>query len=408
MGRLIMHVDMDAFFASVEQLDHPEYRGKPVIVGGLSARGVVSTASYEARRFGVHSAQAMSIARRRCPQGIFVPGRHGRYKEISQQIFTIFHNYSPLVEPLSIDEGFLDISGMEHLMDSPEEYGRRLKAEIFAQTGLVASVGIAPNKFLAKLASDLDKPDGLTVIRNADIPSVVWPLSLDHIFGVGKKTSERLQQAGFYTIGDIALAEQALAGVPQAGERSRAAANRLLRAVGERLAHELTELACGRDNRPVSPEREAKSIGRETTFETDISLDTEALPELLKLSEEVGWRLRREGHQARTVQLKLRYADFTTITRRKTLPQPVSFDEDIYRTACELLATVPRLHGDKVRLLGVTAASLDEPEEPRELDLFAAAEDEDNGKKQQLYTALDALKQKYGEKIITKAGSKKK
>lgn len=409
--RLIMHVDMDAFFASVEQLDNPAYRGKPVIVGGQSSRGVVSTASYEARPFGVHSAMPMAVARRRCPDGIFIPGRFARYKEISLRIFQIFTHFSPLIEPLSIDEGFLDISGMEHLMQSPAEYGRRLKDAVYAETGLVASVGIAPNKFLAKLASDLEKPDGLTVIREEDIPRIVWPLSLSHIFGVGKKTAALLEAKGFRTIGNIAFA------YPEGDRRGqrvceaqlrqqKIAAGKLLEAVGPRLAHELGELAWGHDDRPVSAEREVKSIGRETTFATDIELFTEGRAELLKLAEEVGWRLRRDGHQARTVQLKLRFPDFTTITRRKTLPYSVCFDEELYQTACELLATIPLgQHGTKVRLLGITAAGLDEPEE---MDLFAAADTgaAAGGKKQKLYTALDALKQKYGEKIITKAGSK--
>ena len=204
MERWILHVDMDAFFASVEQRDHEEYRGKPVIVGGLGPRGVVSTASYEARRFGVHSAMPMSKAHRLCPDGIFVAGSYETYRAVSKKVFSVLSRFSPVIEPLSIDEGFLDITGMEGLMESRREYGLRLKKEIFEATGLVASVGIAPNKFLAKLASDLEKPDGLVIIEKEDIMRVLSPLPVRRIWGVGKKMNERLALLGIKTICELA------------------------------------------------------------------------------------------------------------------------------------------------------------------------------------------------------------
>ena len=377
MQRWIMHVDMDAFFASVEQRDHEEYRGRPVIVGGLSARGVVATASYEARRFGVHSAMPMSTARRRCPQGIFVPGNFTLYRAVSAQIFTIFSRFSPCIEPISIDEGFLDISGMERLMKSPREYAQRLKAAVRAETGLVASVGIAPNKFLAKIASDLEKPDGLVVIGPDDIERILWPLSVRRIWGVGKKTAERLTDLGYTTVGELAQGEPA----------------RLVHALGERAARQLIALAHGQDDRPVETVREAQSVGREMTFEQDLHSREEAEEQLLALAGQVGWRLRRAGLQARTIQLKIRLADFTTYTRRRTLPEPVCYDEDIYAAARELFREFPMRGG--IRLLGISGSGF---EAAGEVSLFT-----DTQKKEELYGAIDALKKRFGENIITKA-----
>ena len=381
-GRCILHIDMDAFFASVEQRDHEEYRGKPVIVGGLSGRGVVSTASYEARKFGVHSAMPMAIAKRKCPQGIFVEGNYPQYARVSDQIFGILDRFSPVVEPLSIDEGFLDLTGMERLMRSPEDYGRRLKAAIRQETGLVASVGIAPNKFLAKLASDLEKPDGLTVIRMEDVPKILWPLPVSRIWGVGKKTEERLSLYGYRRIGDLAKAK----------------AETLRKQVGDRLAVHLMELANGRDNRPVEPVHEAQSIGKETTFEEDIHSREEAQRHLLALSSQVGWRLRREGKRAHTIQIKIRLGDFSTYTRQKTLKEGLCYDEDIYRAALELFGAFPLPHGTGIRLLGVSGSGFDAPSE---LSLFGVEQDQ---RKERLYQAIDGLKGRFGEKIVSHLG----
>ena len=382
MERIILHIDMDAFFASVEQRDHEEYRGKPVIVGGLGPRGVVSTASYEARKFGVHSAQAMAIARRRCPNAVFLPPDHARYSAVSRQIFSILARFSPVIEPLSIDEGFLDLTGMERLMESPRDYGKAVKRAVREETGLTASVGIAPNKFLAKLASDMEKPDGLVVIRPEDAEKVLAPLPVSRIFGVGKKTEARLAALGFKTIGQLAAADRA----------------KLARTLGDRMAAQLLALAHGLDDRPVEPRREAQSIGREETFDEDIHSREDAERVLLSLSEEVGWRLRREGIVARTVTLKLRFAPFDTYTRQQTFPDPVSYDEDIFEAARALFREFPIPPGRGIRLLGVSTGNLSMG---GEVSLF-----DDHEKKDRLYDAIDKLKGRFGENILTRAGRK--
>ena len=379
MERIILHIDMDAFFASVEQRDHEEYRGKPVIIGGLGPRGVVSTASYEARKFGVHSARPMVTARRRCPAAIFLPGDHAKYSAVSRQIFSVLARFSPVIEQLSIDEGFLDLTGMERLMDSPRAYGEAIKRAVCEETGLTASVGVAPNKFLAKLASDMEKPDGLVVIRPEDAERVLAPLPVSRIFGVGKKTEARLSALGFKTIGQLAAADR----------------GRLARALGDRMAAQLIALAHGLDDRPVEPTRAAQSIGREETFDEDIHSREEAERVLLSLSEEVGWRLRREGLSARTVTLKLRFAPFDTYTRQQTFPDPVSYDEDIFAAARALFRAFPSPPGAGIRLLGVSAGNLCTE---GELSLF-----DDHEKKEKLYGAIDRLKSRFGENILTRA-----
>ncbi len=376
MKRWIMHVDMDAFFASVEQRDHEEYRGKPVIVGGLSSRGVAATASYEARRFGVHSAMPMAAAKKRCPQGIFVQGNHAHYREVSAQIFAIFARFSPLVEALSIDEAFLDITGMGQLAASPKAYAQRIKQAIYEETGLVASVGIAPNKFLAKLASDLQKPDGLVIIPPDRVREILWPLPIRRLWGVGKKTAEKLQNMGYETVGQIAQAEQ----------------SGLQKAFGPKLAAQLAALANGQDDRKVEPMREAKSIGKEITFPEDLRSLEQAEHELLELAEKVGWRLRIAGVQARTVQLKVRLGDFTTYTRSRTLSEATCYDEVLYATAKDLLRELKITSG--FRLLGVTGTGF---------ELFGQASLFTDPKKERLYHAIDAIKKRYGEGVLTKA-----
>lgn len=383
-ARWILHIDMDAFFAAVEQRDHEAYRGRPLIVGGMGPRGVVSTASYEARAFGVHSAMSMAEARRRCPDAIFLPGDFPRYRAVSKEIFQILSRFSPLIEPLSIDEGFLDLTGMEGLMPNGlRSYGQALKSAIREETGLIASVGIAPNKFLAKLASDLEKPDGLTVIQKKDIPRLVWPLPAKRIWGVGEKTNGRLAVFGYRTIGEIA----------------RADLKKLTREVGERLARHLHDLANGRDNRPVEPVRKVQSIGREITFPKDLRSPQEAKESLLKLAGEVGWRLRRAGQRAHTVQLKLRLGDFSTFTRQRTFDVPLCYDEDLYEAACALFDAMKRPPGG-IRLLGISGSGFDEA---GELSLF-----DDSQKKERLYTAIDTLRQRYGENVLTRAPLLKK
>ena len=379
MERIILHIDMDAFFASVEQRDHEEYRGKPVIVGGLGPRGVVSTASYEARKFGVHSAQAMAIARRLCPNAIFLHPDHGRYSDVSRQIFSILSRFSPVIEQLSIDEGFLDLTGMERLMENPRVYGEEIKRAVREETGLTASVGIAPNKFLAKLASDLEKPDGLVVIRPEDAEKVLAPLPVNRIFGVGKKTEARLAALGFRTIGQLAAADR----------------GKLAQSLGDRMASQLLALAHGLDERPVEPRRAAQSIGREETFDEDIRSREEAEKVLLALSEEVGWRLRRKGLFARTITLKIRLGSFDTFTRQQTLPEPIAYDEDIFREAQTLFRAFSMPPGQGIRLLGVSAGNLSEG---GEVSLF-----DDHEKKDRLYGAIDSLKRRFGEGVVTRA-----
>lgn len=377
MERLVMHVDMDAFFASIEQRDHEEYRGKPLIVGGLSGRGVVSTCSYEARRFGVHSAMPIVRARRLCPQGIFVEGDYAHYKAVSQEIFAIFARYAPVVEPLSIDEAFLDLTGMELLMESPRAYAEKLKAEIREKTGLVASVGIAPNKFLAKLASDLEKPDGLVIITERTKQAVLDPLPVSRIWGVGQKTAARLEGLRIRTIGQL----------------RRMPREKLVRSFGAHMADHLLALASGIDTRPVAPREPAKSIGKEVTFPTDIESAEEVERVLLALSEKVGYRLRRHGCKGRTIQLKLRLGDFRTYTRSRTLSEATCYDREIYETALALYRALDVKQG--IRLLGISASGFDTS---GAISLF-----HEEARKENLYAAIDAIKKRFGEQGITKA-----
>ena len=377
-ARVIFHVDMDAFFASVEQRDHPEYRGKPLVIGGLAGRGVVSTCSYEARRYGVHSAMPMGEAQRRCPQAIFLTGDYARYRAVSAEVFRIFAAFAPVVEPLSIDEAFLDVTGMERLIESPRAYAVQLKETIRREVGLVASVGIAPNKFLAKIASDLEKPDGLVVVPSgaAGVRAFLWPLPVRRIWGVGEKTAARLAALRVRTVGDLARMDPA----------------RLRAQFGAKTAAQLHALSLGLDDRPVAPRGEAKSIGKEETFAQDLRRQEDIDGVLLRLAEQVGWRLRRAGKKARTIQLKVRRGDFTTWTRSRTLDAPTCYDEDIYEAALSLYCALAPAGG--IRLLGISAQNFGAAEE---LSLF---DTERPQKKENLYRAIDGLKQRFGEGII--------
>lgn len=376
MQRWIMHVDMDAFFASVEQLDNPSYRGLPLIVGGQSLRGVVSTCSYEARKFGIHSAMSMVEAHRRCPQGIFIPGRMKRYQEVSQIIMGIFREFSPCVEQLSIDEAFLDISGMEHLVGEVTTLGTKIKVSIKERTGLTASAGLAPNKFLAKLASDLQKPDGLVIIHAEEARSFIAPLPVRKIFGIGQQAGSALAKMGIQTIGQLAAADLVL----------------LQNALGNN-ARKIQLLAQGIDDRPVNSEHEAKSIGKETTFGEDLHRFADVRQELLKLVEQVGWRVRNSGLSGHTVTLKVKYASFKIVTRSQTMELAVSLDEEIFSIIMNLAQNVNWSLGG-VRLLGVTLSKL-VPNETAPLLEFEA-----ETKRRKCNAALDALKNKFGENII--------
>jgi len=377
--RAIIHLDMDAFYAAVEVLDAPELRGKPVIVGGSKERGVVSSASYEARKFGVHSAQPIATAARLCPQGVFLPVRMWRYQEVSQQIFRIFKGFSPLVEPLSLDEAFLDVTGSTRLFGTPEEIARKIKEQVVEETGLTVSAGVAPNKFLAKIASDMQKPDGLTIVPEGKVREFLEPLPIEKLWGVGKATRKTLAQLGVKTIGDLGLLSSKL----------------LMRKLGKQGLH-LHLLAKGVDQREVEPEREVKSIGHEDTYPMDISDLGEARKQLLSLANRVAKRLRRHGFVGRTVTLKVKYFDFVQITRSITLGEPTDDSRKIFQTCCDLLGKT-EVGKRPVRLLGISLSQLSDSDETKQLALFAAA---DPDKRRRLNRALDTISEKFGDEAI--------
>ncbi len=373
---MILDADMDAFYASVEERDRPELVGKPVIVGGSpEKRGVVSAANYVARRYGVHSAMPSVTAHRLCPQGIYLPPRIDYYAEVSAQIREAFERFTPLVEPLSLDEAFLDVTGSEHLFGPAMDIGRKIKQTIRQELRLVASVGVAPNKFLTKIASDLKKPDALVVVEPDKVQEFLDPLPVERLWGVGKQSSKVFQRLGIRTIGQL---RQWPLDVLQARFGSS----------GEHLWN----LAYGRDDRPVVSEREAKSISNETTFERDIT-DMEVLRAwLVDLVEQVGWRLRRQRLRGRTVQLKVRFADFSLTTRSQTLPEPTDITDEFRRAVDDLLChRLPAGHLP-VRLLGLGVSGLDDTGLVQGI-LF---DQEERQKQSQVDAVADQVKEKFG------------
>jgi len=341
MAKTIIHADMDAFYASVEQRDRPELRGKPVVVGGPpESRGVVAAASYEARRFGIWSAMPMSRALRLCPKAVRVSPRFERYGEISRQVMAIFRSMTPLVEPLSLDEAFMDVTGRVQRLGGVEAAARRLKRRVRQQTGLTVSIGIGTNKTVAKIASDMKKPDGLVIVRPGTERAFLAPLPARALWGVGPKAEAALDEAGFRTIGQIAGAE------PQQ-----------LEALFGGRGRQIWEMAQGRDSRPVEPEQERRSVGAETTFPRDLADGPELRQELSRMARGVCQRLARQGLRARTVVLKLRYADFRTITRQASRPDPIDDPEEIRGIAAALLDKAIA-DGDRFRLLGVHCTNL--------------------------------------------------
>ncbi|OPX38336.1 MAG: hypothetical protein B1H13_11505 [Desulfobacteraceae bacterium 4484_190.3] len=379
-ARHIIHLDMDAFYPAVEVLDHPDLKGKPVIVGGIGDRGVVSSASYEAREFSVHSAQPMVTARRLCPQGIFLPVRMGRYREISEQIFRIFHHFTPLVEPLSIDEAFLDVTGSTRLFGEPEVIARKIKTQIVRETGLTASAGVAPSKFVAKIASDMDKPDGLVVVPPENIRKFLDPLPIEKMWGVGKVTREALGRLGVRTFRDL----------------SRIPVKVLKQRFGKQGIR-MHELSLGLDQRRVVPEREVKSLGHEETFAQDIEDVEEVRREILALSSKVARRLRRKGIQGKTVTLKVKYSDFVQITRSATLPLATDDGLEIFSTAARLLLNTEA--GKRpIRLLGVVLSQLEVAWKEKQLSLFEM--ESGSQKRRSLNQALDSVSAKHGEKAV--------
>ena len=391
-----MHVDMDAFFASVEQLDHPEYKGHPVIVGGLSSRGVVATASYEARKFGVHSAMPISRAKKLCPQGIFVYPNMARYKEISHVIHKVMEEFTPLIEPLSLDEAFLDVTGITHKFTGPKALGRAIKDRVFAETGLVISAGLAPNKFLAKLASDLDKPDGLVVIPYGKECESLANLPIKRIWGVGPSTERRLKNGGFLLIKDIQALSDEKPLVPYVGNQAR----------------RIWELARGIDERPVEPDRQIQSVGNEETYESDVEDPAVIDLELHYFANRVAKRLRKYGLMGHTVSIKVRYNDFKTVSRQKRLDSATDQERIIYDTSVLLWNKLMRertgipfvqahtsildVPVKPIRLLGVTVSGLSTEGIVQE-DLFSIEADE---KEEKLSTVLDSLASKFGENAI--------
>lgn len=419
-----MHVDMDAFFASIEQLDHPEYKGHPVIVGGLSSRGVVATCSYEARKFGVHSAMPISRAKKLCPDGVYVYPRMDRYKEVSHQIFSIMKEFTPHIEPLSIDEAFLEVSGMSTMYSGPKALGRAIKARVFEETGLIISAGLAPNKFLAKLASDLDKPDGLVVIPYGREKEILAPLPIKRIWGVGPRTEKILKTGGFHLMRHIQALPDESCLIPLVGNQAR----------------RIWELANGIDDRPVETDRKIQSIGAEETYEEDLTDGSAIELEFRYFANRLSKRLRKRNLLGHTVSIKVRYDDFTTVSRQKRLDTPSDHEHVFFETALllwnklmqdktskkpkgtrkdvEVLGATTKVKSinskysslnyngvsegsfmeppGPIRLLGLTISGLDE-EVPMQDSLFESPKNETENK---LAGVLDSLESKFGETAV--------
>jgi len=373
--RVFAHVDMDAFYAAVEVRDDPSLAGKPVAVGGSrEGRGVISAASYEARRYGVHSAMPTARALRLCPQLILLPGSFSKYRAVSAQVMEILHSFSPAVEPISLDEAFLDLTGTAAALGSPEEVGRRIKSRIRTVTRLTASAGIAPVKFVAKIASDLEKPDGLVIVRPGDVEAFLAPLPIKRLWGVGPRMRAALEGLGLYTIGKLAAADREL----------------LAARFGQHGEH-LHELAQGRDRREVVPDWDAKSYSHEETFARNRG-DPEFLEGvLLDQAHRVARRMRRDRVSGRVVQLKLRDGDFVTITRRATLSGPTRDPQAIYAAACRLLHA--HWQGAPVRLIGVGMSAVSSAG-AESLDLFAASGGQERRRK--LAATIDEIESRFG------------
>ena len=375
----IIHVDLDAFFAAVEQRDHPELRGKPVIVGGdPHSRGVVSTCSYEARKFGVHSAMPLRTALQLCPQGIFVPVDGRKYQRVSRDVMAVLKRFTPTVEQVSIDEAFLDVAGSEALFGDAREIGRRIKVEVVEVTGLTVSVGVATTKLVAKVASDLRKPDGLVIVEPGEEAAFLAPLEIRRLWGIGPKTAERLHGLGIRTVGELAA-------LPISA---------LTRELGDH-GGTLHDRALGVDADPVTGGGDpAKSVSHETTFAVDVSDPAEIDRTLLALTEGVTARLRSAGIRAGTVAVKVRDSQFRTVTRQRTLSEPSDLTEQIWRVAVELAR--PEIRGKKIRLLGVSATQLGTPEQ---MSMFEVADQ----KQRRVVEATDAVRRKFGDRAVTRA-----
>jgi DNA polymerase-4 len=371
---------MDAFYPSVEVMDNPALKGKPVIVGGSKERGVVSSASYEARKFGIHSAQPMCQARRRCPDGIFLPVRMSRYKEVSERVFEIFHHFTPLVEPVSIDEAFLDVTGSTRIFGQPENIAKMIKKTILTQTGLTVSAGVAPSKFVAKIASDIQKPDGLTVIPRSCVKKFLDPLPVKKMWGVGKMTQLTLRHLNIRTFREL-----------------RQTPVTFLEKKFGKHGVKMHQLAMGEDERDVMPEHDVKSIGHEQTFPYDITSLDMAKKELLALGNKVARRMRRQGVTGKTVTLKVKYNDFVQITRSTTLPKHTDDGLGIYSTACRLLKKT-EVTIKPIRLLGISLSQLNLLGMETQRSLFD--QNSSSQKRRRLNTTLDSLEAKFGKQSV--------
>ncbi len=390
--RVILHLDMDAFYAAVEVREDPALAGKPLIIGHRGRRGVVSTCSYEARRFGVRSAMPSLTAERLCPDATWLPGRMDLYVRVSHAIRSILAGFTPIIEPLSIDEAFLDLSGIARDLQAGREVAVALKQRIRTQERLTASVGVAPNKFLAKLASDMEKPDGLVVFPLSLVPERLWPLPVGRLWGVGPKTAQRLESGRIRIVRDLVESE----------------AEVIARLVGESAAHHLRALARGEDTRPVVPEHEAKSMSEERTYLNDLRAPDEIDESLLARAEGVARQLRAAGLRGRTVHLKVRTGDFTTWTRAHTLDAATDLAEVIVSTARMLFRERIHLGGRGVRLLGVGMSGLEPAtvRSERQFELFATrAADPDSREErlERLARATDAVRKRLGRDVLKRA-----
>jgi DNA polymerase-4 len=380
---MILHIDMDAFFASVEELDDPGLKGHCVVVGTPSNRGVVAAANYEARKFGIHSAMPIFMARRRCARIVIVPPRRHRYQELSGRIMAILRDFSPLVETVSIDEAFVDIGGCRKLHGTPEAIAKEIKRRISERVGLSCSIGIAPNKFLAKIASDMHKPDGLTLITPEQVTDFIESLPIHKVPGVGKVTGQGLTHAGILTLGDV----------------KRFPADKLLKVLGK-FGHRLIDLANGIDNAPVTPWSPSKSISAEETLENNTGDKNLLKRYLLQQADEVGQELRRLGLRARTITLKIKHADFDLISRSVTVSRPTQSTETIYHEAATLLDVYPL--DRKVRLIGVGVSGLFAAAVPVQMGLFEGGREKDRHW-EKVDRAVDAIARKFGKNAIKRA-----
>ena len=375
----ILHIDMDAFYASVAELDHPELRGKAVVVGG-GTRGVVLSANYAARKFGIRAAMPVARAKRMAPKAIFVSPEHHRYSEISAKVMEIFGNFTPLVEPLSLDEAFLDVTGAQKLIGSPREIAAQIRARVEAECGITYSVGIGPNKFIAKLASQHCKPNGLLEIRPDRIIEFLHPLPVSAIWGVGPKTNEVLERLGLHTVSDIANTPK----------------QTLIRALGEATGEHLFELAWGRDERDVIVEEPDKSISNAETFDHDEDDPEIILAQLLALTEKASSRMRDRNLFAKTISIKIRFANFSTITRSKTLPLPISSSHEIYEVVKKLWNALG-LDRARIRLVGVELSNLCD-NAPEQLVLGAREKGWREAER-----AVDAARNRFGDEKVKPA-----